>query len=421
MTRAARRSRRMLPLALALSILLSGCWDRVEIDQRGFVVGVGVDEPVKQEEKQDNGNQNDNNQDSGSQSQAGQKGPSKQSFRVVYQIVMPAGLSTNKSGGGESGGKAFFNMAVEEKTMATSMAKLSQRLSRAPFFEHLKVIVISESIARKPRKFAETIDFFLRESQMRRSTRVMITRDSAVNILNTHPPDQKLPSQYLEELSDNTKESSRILPESRIGDVHEFLLKRKSFAIQAVTNGNPNYSTLTEAAIFNGTSNQLVGFLTSQETAGLNFLQGKVKGGQIKFSFDDRLGVFSIEKATRSLECRFGPDHLPSFTYHVKVDGAVDEVLHAPDTLKEPSIKKMEEAVRKEIVKIMEMTISKLQHEYNCDVMGLREYLFHNHYYWFKQHENQWEEQGNLFATRPVRLDVKVGVRRSGNINLTEN
>ncbi|WP_336776475.1 Ger(x)C family spore germination protein [Paenibacillus sp. MMO-58] len=420
MTRAARRRKRMLPLVLAFSALLSGCWDRVEIDQRGFVVGVGVDEPTKKD-KQDNSNQNGNNQDSGNQSQGNQNGSTKQTFRVVYQIVMPAGLSTNKSGSGPSGGKAFFNMAVEENTMATSMAKLSQRLSRAPFFEHLKVIVISESIARKPRKFAETIDFFLRESQMRRSTRIMITRDKAINIMNTHPPDQKLPSQYLEELSDNTKESSRILPESRIGDVHEFLLKHKSFAIQAVVNGNPSYSTVTEAAVFNGTSNQLVGFLNPKETAGLNFLQGKVKGGQIKFSFDDRLGVFSIEKATKKLECVFGPDHLPSFTFQVEVDGAVDEVFHAPDTLKEPSIKKMEAAVQKEVVKLMEMTINKLQNEYNCDVMGLREYLFHNHYKWFKKHENQWEEQGTLFATRPIRLDVKVRVRRSGNINLTED
>lgn len=414
MTRAARK-RRMLPLLLAGCILLSGCWDRVEIDQRGFVVGVGIDEPDKKEDGEQGNEKKDN------QAQDKQMG-SKQIFKVVYQIVMPAGLSSNKDGGtGGGGNRAYFNMAVEENTMATSKAKLSQRLSRAPFFEHLKVIIVSESIARKPQKFAETIDFFLRESQMRRSTRVMVTRDKAMNILNTHPPDQKLPSQYLEELSDNTKESSRILPESRIGDVHEFLLKHKSFAIQAVRNGSRNYSTVTEAAVFNGTTNKLVGFLNPTETAGLNFLEGKVKGGQIKFSFEDRLGVFSIERMTRKLECKFGPDHLPSFTFHIEVEGAVDEVFHAPDTLKEPTIDKMEAAVEEEIVKYMRMTTNKLQHQFKCDVMGLREYLFHNHYSWFRQHEHQWEKEGNLFSTRPVQMDVKVSVRRSGNINLTED
>ncbi|CAM3160690.1 Ger(x)C family spore germination protein [Paenibacillus lupini] len=372
MTRAAPR-RRMLPLLLAVCVFMTGCWDRVEIDQRGFVVGVGIDEPDKKEEgKGDEDNQKNNQSDS------------NQMFRVVYQIVMPAGLSTNKGGGDGTGGKAYFNMAVEENTMATSMAKLSQRLSRAPFFEHLKVIIVSESIARKPKKFAETIDFFLRESQMRRSTRVMVTRDKAVNIFNTHPPDQRLPSAYLEELSDNTKESTRILPESRIGDVHEFLLKHKSFAIQGVQNGNRNFSTVTEAAVFNGSSNQLVGFLNPMETAGLNFMEGNVKGGQIKFTFEDRLGVFSIERMSKRLECKFGPDNMPSFTFHIRVEGAVDEVFHAPDTLKEPAINKMEEAIQGEIVKLMTMTTNKLQHEYNCDVMGLREYLFHKHYRWFQ-------------------------------------
>ncbi|WP_127496805.1 Ger(x)C family spore germination protein [Paenibacillus glycanilyticus] len=416
MTRAVHR--RMLPLLLMTSVLLTGCWDRVEIDQRGFVVGVGIDEPDKKEGEK----QGSNIQDHDTQSQDKQSGvSSKQTFKVLYQIVMPAGLSTNKSDGSSEGDKAYFNMSVEENAMATSMAKLSQRLSRAPFFEHLKVIIISESIARKPQKFAEAIDFFLRESQMRRSTRVMVTRDKAGNILNTHPPDQKLPAQYLEELSDNTKESSRILPESRIGDVHEFLLKHKSFAIQGVMNGNRNYSTVTEAAVFNGTSNQMVGFLNSKETAGLNFMEGHVKGGQIKFTFEDRLGVFSIERVSRKLDCTFGRDNLPSFIFHIEVEGSVDEVFHAPDTLKEPAISAMETGVQKEIVKLMESTANKLQHEYNCDVMGLREYLFHNHYRWFKQHENQWEEEGKLFSTRPVQMDVKVSVRRSGNINLTED
>ncbi|MGO4109699.1 Ger(x)C family spore germination protein [Paenibacillus sp. YAF4_2] len=410
MTRAAPR-RRMLPLLLAVCAFMTGCWDRVEIDQRGFVVGVGIDEQDKKEEgKGDEDNQKNNNQTG-----------SNQMFKVVYQIIMPAGLSTNKGGGDGTGGKAYFNMAVEENTMATSMAKLSQRLSRAPFFEHLKVIIISESIARKPKKFAETIDFFLRESQMRRSTRVMVTRDKAVNILNTHPPDQRLPSAYLEELSDNTKESTRILPESRIGDVHEFLLKHKSFAIQGVQNGNRNFLTVTEAAVFNGSSNQLIGFLNPMETAGLNFMEGNVRGGQIKFTFEDRLGVFSIERMSKRLECKFGPDNMPSFTFHIRVEGAVDEVFHAPDTLKEPAINKMEAAIQGEIVKLMTITTNKLQHEYNCDVMGLREYLFHKHYRWFQEHESQWEEEGKLFSTRPVQMDVKVSVRSSGNINLTED
>ncbi|SFE71516.1 spore germination protein [Paenibacillus catalpae] len=414
MTRAAAK-RRMLPLLVAVCALMSGCWDRVEIDQRGFVVGVGIDEPDNKEEgKHDEENRK-------GQLEKNQSDP-KQSFKVVYQVVMPAGLNTNKGGGMEGGaGKAYFNMAVEENTMATSMAKLSQRLSRAPFFEHLKVIIISENIARRPQKFAETIDYFLRESEMRRSTRVMVTRDKAIDVLNTHPPDQRLPSAYLEELSDNTKESSRILPESRIGDVHEFLLKHKSFAIQAVQNGNRNYSTMTEAAVFNGTSNELVGFLNAMETAGLNFLEGRVKGGQIKFSFDNRLGVFNIERMSRRLECKFGPDNMPEFTFHIRVEGSVGELLHAPDTLKEDAIDNMENAVQREIVKLMRMTTNKLQHEYNCDVMGLREYLFHNHYRWFKQHESQWEEEGHLFSTRPVKMDVKVSVRRSGNINLTED
>ena len=37
-------------LTIVISILLTGCWDKVEINNRGFVIGLGIDK-LKEEEK----------------------------------------------------------------------------------------------------------------------------------------------------------------------------------------------------------------------------------------------------------------------------------------------------------------------------------------------------------------------------------
>jgi spore germination protein len=69
---------RMMKITSVLSLLLlTGCWDRVEIEERGFVVGVGVD-LLKKEEREE---QLDDKQTI-----------DETPFKLTYQFVEPRGL-----------------------------------------------------------------------------------------------------------------------------------------------------------------------------------------------------------------------------------------------------------------------------------------------------------------------------------------
>lgn len=66
-----------LCLGCTLSIL-TGCWDRVEINQRGFVVGVAIDKP--------------------------ETNKSKNTYKGTYQMIVPGGLKQNSGSQGSSQG-----------------------------------------------------------------------------------------------------------------------------------------------------------------------------------------------------------------------------------------------------------------------------------------------------------------------------
>src|SRR5690606_19541113 len=95
---------------------LTGCWDRVEIDQRGFVVGVGIDAAPEPENEEQ-------------QAKKGKK------YRGTYQIIKPSGLSSTTGGKGGGGGQdTHFDITVEEDSLPAITSRISTRVGRSPFF-----------------------------------------------------------------------------------------------------------------------------------------------------------------------------------------------------------------------------------------------------------------------------------------------
>ncbi|MNG19525.1 hypothetical protein D3C84_1036920 [compost metagenome] len=80
----------------------------------------------------------------------------------------------------------------------------------------------------------------------------------------------------------------------------------------------------------------------------------------------------------------------------------------------------MQEATAKEIKRLTEKAISKLQQQYHCDVIGLGSYLHRKHYRKWQKLAPQWEQGEQLFSSSPIQVEVKTVIRRSGNIDRTE-
>ncbi len=393
---------------LLLSLFTSGCWDRVEIEERGFVIGIAIDVPQKEdvEEKQEE--------------EAPGKPKGKIRFVVTYQMVIPeilgGGGVSQKSGGTE---EAFFNVSSEGDTMDTITRDLVTRTSRTPFFQHLQMIIVSEDVAKSEFGFANSTDFFLRNQEMRRNIKILISKGNARKVLEAVPPNEKLPVMYIKSVSENKRKSARMLPETRIGDMQGHLLRSESFVVQRIA-GRDKEVKIAGCAVFQGNKNNMIGFLGEEETEGLNFITGNIQGGVLEFQVYDNLVVFEIENMKRHIKVNVKDKNRLRFTITIETEGMIGESFERMDFQKSTTLSNLEKKLAEEIKRLTNDTIEKVHKEFKKDVLGLGTYLKQEHYDTWKLVKDDWDSGRNYFAKSQVEVEAKVQINSMGIIYKAE-
>lgn len=393
--------RRGLLALLAGSLLLAaGCWDRVELEDRGFVIGVAIDMAE------------------GKSSEETRRRPH---YKVTYQIVVP-GQSKGGGDGGDQGAsgnrQGYLNIAAEGDSMSAVTHQLASQTSRPPYFQHLQIIVVSEAVARN-KEFASVLDFFTRNHEMRRSVKVMIAKHRADKVLEVNAQNESMPVMYIDSVARNTRKIAKMHPESRIGDLQERLLKHESFTIQTVTS-SPRSVNIEGSAIFHTEHNTLVGFLDGEETAGLNFLTDEIRGGIVKVTVDDEPVVYIIEDAKRIIQANVQNQDKIAFTVAIESEGSIDETFGNPELNNPSVIAELERKVEEEIVRLANQTIRKVHRKYKKDVIALGEHIKREHYRVWNKIEKDWDIGRNFFSKSSIEVKAKVKIRSTGVVNKTK-
>ncbi|MBW4838585.1 MAG: Ger(x)C family spore germination protein [Paenibacillaceae bacterium] len=384
-----RRYRAGMLVLLTLPILATGCWDRVEIEERGFVVGAGID--VAEEEQAENGK-----------------------YLLTFQFVDPGGLQSKVSGGkGGSKGEAYFNLSSAGNTMFTAARNMSYRTSRSPYLQHNRLILISEELALRG-EFVKTLDLFLRDHEMRRATKVMVAEGKASELLKVKPKNEKIPIMYFESTAENPPKSSRIYPPTNIGDVQSFILSKTSFALPKLSKLEDEVS-VSGSAVFDGASQTLKGFLNDQETSGLNILRGTAMEGVLEFKMNDDYLAYEIKGLKRKIRADVSdPEHI-RFTLFLEMEGNIGETQDRINLLKQYEVSEIEQKTADELFKLTTSTIERVQQNFKVDVIGLGDYLKQQHYSVWKKIKDNWDRGDNIFAQSEIVVEARAEVRNVGS------
>ncbi len=369
--------------ALAALIAITGCWDRVEIEDRGFVVGSAIDE--------------------------GEDG----NFELTFQYIVPNEMQGKSSEGGNTAATPFQNVSSSAATLFKAARKMSNDTSRPPYLEHNKIILISDRLARSG-KFKEVLDLFVRDPEMRRAAKVLIAVGRAKDLLNIKPPIETLPVQYINSTSENPDKSESIVPPTTMGLVHRFLLEDHSFTIPRISRLD-NKITLSGAAVFDS-DKKLKGFLNGEETSGRNYFSGTIKAGALEIELNGKPMVFEVKSASRKIRANVSDPESPVFTVNVNVEGNVGETYTNADLLDPEVIREIESRAGDRVKDIMYSVLEKLQKQYKADVLGLGDHLNEQHHRTWKKIKNDWDRGDHLFSKCRVVINVDTRLRIIGAI-----
>lgn len=114
-------------LFASLCTLLTGCWDRKEVNDMALVLGAAIDK-------------------------AGDK-----HIELTIQTLQPRNVSSDRQGSG-SGPIISVRSAVGEN-LADAASKLQTKISRQIFWGHCKVFIIGKTLAKRG-KLNQEIDFY---------------------------------------------------------------------------------------------------------------------------------------------------------------------------------------------------------------------------------------------------------------------
>lgn len=387
-----RLKRIFLLFMLFTFLLLAGCWDRREIEDIGFVLGLGIDQVETEEEKE--------------QEQGEVK--KKRHISIVNHFIIPEMMSGENGGGNK---KNYKNVITEGDNVFQILRELSTTVEHPPNFEHLKVIIISEDVARSI-NLGKLVNFFLRNQETRRTTKIFIAEGRARDVFESETILVNDLAIKMLQITENATRNLRIAPELDLGEMSEKLTAETSFVVQRVITTQKK-SRISGAAVIQGKSRKMVGWLSEAEMEGLNWINGKGKMGVVESKEDkkDEVVAYEVDQIKRKIKPYVKGDKI-SFVVEIETEGALrEDWAFSENAFDHNYIQRMEKTTEEEIKRTVDKALVKVQKEMKVDVVGFGKELSFQYPKVWEKVKNNWESR---FSQVPIEVRVNVQIREFG-------
>jgi spore germination protein KC len=374
-----------------IATLLSGCWNRRELNDLAIALGVGID---KQGDE----------------------------YRVSVQIVNPQEVAVRK------GGSPFSPVTIYEekgRTIFECFRRMTTRTPRKIYSSHLRILIIGEEVAREGIK--DVLDFFARDHEVRTDFYVIVARGTkAKEALGILQPLERLPANFLFK---TLQTSERVWAPTTAVYLDELLADLMSKGKEAALTGvqieggseegksTDNLKTAeAKAAIHFSTigvfrKDKLVGWLDESESKGFNLIADKVKStvGVLECPKGGQLSV-EIVRADMRKKAKL-KDGKPEIDLFLRAEQSVGEVACDVDLTDIGTIGMLERESGKRARFLIEKAIHAAQKKYKADIFGFGDTIHRDEPKAWKKLQNDWAEQ---FPELPVNIHVEVKIRRTG-------
>jgi len=396
------------------TLWLTGCWDRMEINDLAIVTAVGVD-------KLEDGH-------------------------ICLTLLIPAPrLFPSAGGGGGEGSEKAPTIVMSEygKTIMDAFRRLQEKSSREIMFSHVRFIVIGERLARSG--VNEALDFFSRYRQSNLRAHVLVTQDDIAELMAGDPGIERTVSELIHEEGEmgisvriDLKDFIAMLTEEgtnpvagRLEMVPLVMEHKKKGEEKSEENGQANGREKSQgkdeenkkkpkktlsirgAAIFH--KDKLVGWMNDVEARGLVWLRDEMEQGVITVAIPEDKGGGRISVRLKEAKAKFKPQ-IEGETLHMSLTIITQAVVYESSSkmdLSDPkSIVYIEDAVGDMIQKRVERALFLIQKQFRSDTVGFGTALYRKYpKEWLHAYKDTWDE---LFPELDIPVALNVRIPRVG-------
>ncbi|WP_234998474.1 Ger(x)C family spore germination protein [Salirhabdus sp. Marseille-P4669] len=392
----------MISLLFGLGLfVLTGCWDRDEIEDRSTILGLAIDIAEEQEGSSPN-------HPSGIDVPLSNLGM----LKVTAQLAIPGKVPLK--GGDSSGGEPADSVWVVEAvghTIGDAMQNLQQHLAHKIFLGHLKIVILSEEVARKG--IGPINEYLRRVPDVRRTAWIAVNGDDAASTMEASPKMERVPTLYLTKVFEESVKVGKF-PEHNLGLFWVATSdKGRDGYLPYIRVEEGEHIKIEGMAYFSG--DKMVGKTEPHQIAYFNGLTEQNPGGSTAyFPFKENQGILfqSIKrKANNELKMKNGE---PKVDVTVRVEGEIREKSTNALKLDNPgTIESIEKTFNQILEKEFATLITETQ-EKGSDIFGIGEYVrgkFPD--YWDKEVQTgeQWKE---IYKNLEITVTGKSKILRTG-------
>jgi spore germination protein KC len=389
-------NRRWLSLLLTftLLLLLTGCWDRRELNELAISVAIGIDKVGSQ-------------------------------YQVTVQVVQPGVVAAKKGG---SGGATPVTMSqAKGATIFEAIRKMATDSPRKIYAAHLRVAVIGEELAREG--IGNALDLLSRNYEFRMDFYLLVAKGTtAANVLNILTPLEKIPAS---KLFGAIETSEKVWAPVMAVTLDKFIMDYGSMGKNPVLSGikvsgddekggtKGNLETIRPAAQLRNTGlavfrkDKLIGWLNEKESKGYNYILNNVSS-TVGHLACPQGGNVAVEVIRSKAEMKGSVNNgLPRLAVELLVEQNVGEVQCRIDLTKVKAIQDLERIAEQALKETLDSSIKAAQSKYKADIFGFGNTIHHSDPGAWKSIKAEWDK---LFEKTVVDVTVKVKLRRTGTM-----
>ncbi len=373
---------------LLLLLSLTGCYDKVELEERGLVLSMGIDKNTE------NGN-----------------------FIITLSmpdIITSTSSDSNPEDSSSSGGSSNINQAIkigEGATISEAINSINIDMIKNLYFGHTKVVLVGEEILQDEALLKQTIDFLERHREISRKVIILGTQN-AKTILEAVPNDEKMLGIYINDFYKNNS-SYKI----DLDYVIQKLLTSGDIAIPNISLSENNLYINNLYVIKNYT---LAGILDEESSKYLlcvldkNTLSNSLTEISIDFN-DINTGLVFLNSSINKSVAQDLENNKIIISYNIDSDVNITEYSLGENILFDDNSNKLnllEQQAEKFLCEQIKASINQIW-DLNADILDLKQFIYKNNFSLYNQYNL---ENSNIYDNVLIEVSCDINIKGSGKI-----
>jgi spore germination protein len=383
-------------LIILSCVMLSGCWDKIEIDRNNFISTIAVD-PGKDIDKEEE------------MKSINPEEPFAE--RQIKKINVTYGFpDMSKIEAGKSGGVPEKYISTEAYSMEDAASEAMAKSSRSIYMGHSKLLILSSDLLEHKDTFKEVLDYLDRNPNLNRTMQVVVSDGKAEDYVKFKPMTENSTQYYISGLMENSERNSRIM-NIDLNEVLILLSENGNALVPRISiDKEKEELILTGAAIIK--DYKLKGYFNPLELMDVQLLSDKFSIGKRVIYMDGHPVDYVIDGYQRKIRVEEAGDKL-SINIDLEVEGQLAEYYTGKKVLEKGELQKLQDTFNKSISEECEKIIKIAKEEFEIDPFGVREHIEKFKPSLWNKIEKNWDEK---YKSASVNVIVSSKIRRIGAV-----